>query len=60
MLVGKRGMWWRLVRDERGQDLVEYLLLLVLIAIVVLASVRLFGNHLGTLFQNASDRVPTG
>lgn len=34
----------RLIRDERGQGLTEYLILLLLVSVVSIAAVRSFGN----------------
>jgi len=39
----------RLAHDEDGQDLLEYGLLVVLIAIVALAGVTTLGNNIHTL-----------
>jgi Flp pilus assembly pilin Flp len=39
----------RLAHDEDGQDLLEYGLLVVLIAIVALAGVTTLGNNINTL-----------
>lgn len=38
--------------QESGQGLVEYALLIVLIAVVVLIAIRLLGPLLGNLFSN--------
>ena len=40
----------RLVRRDEGQDLLEYGLLMVLIAIVALAAVQTLGNTINNLF----------
>jgi Flp pilus assembly pilin Flp len=41
----------RLVRDDRGQDLLEYGLLVTLIALAAVASVGLFGTSVNTLWS---------
>jgi len=43
--------------EERGQGLVEYALILVLIAIVVIAAVELFGTTLNTTFEMIVSRL---
>jgi Flp pilus assembly pilin Flp len=43
--------------DESGQDLAEYVLLLVLIAVVVAAAIILFRNAIVDGFNNATDRL---
>jgi Flp pilus assembly pilin Flp len=41
--------------DERGQDLVEYALLLVLIALVAIASLQTLGTTISSVFTNANN-----
>jgi len=43
--------------EERGQGLVEYALILVLIAIVVLLAVQLFGTTLNNTFETINNRL---
>jgi Flp pilus assembly pilin Flp len=50
-----RSLW----QDESGQDLAEYAMLVVLIAIVALTAVSLFGNRIATEFNNAEDQLFT-
>lgn len=40
------------LRDEKGQGLVEYALILVLVAIVVIAILLLLGPVIGNAFSN--------
>ncbi len=47
----------RLWLDESGQDLVEYALLLVLLALVTIASVRLLGTTIGGFFGTISNNL---
>ena len=49
----------RLWRDEEGQDLTEYALLLVLIALAVAAVLPFFANALRTVFNSASSNLQT-
>jgi pilus assembly protein Flp/PilA len=44
----------RLWLDEQGQDLVEYALLLVLIALAAAATVQTLGTAIKSVFTNAS------
>jgi Flp pilus assembly pilin Flp len=48
-----------LVRDESGQDVVEYGLLIATIAIVVLIGVGIFGNNINAWFQSLAGRITT-
>ncbi len=49
--------WNRFVRDEEGATMVEYGLMVSLIALVAMAGVTLVGTSLNTLFNNASTQV---
>jgi pilus assembly protein Flp/PilA len=44
--------------NEKGQGLVEYALILLLIAIAVLAVVGLFGQQLVSAYQDFLDQFP--
>ena len=44
-------------RNEKGQGLVEYALILVLVAIVVIAILSLLGTGIGDVFQNVVDNI---
>jgi pilus assembly protein Flp/PilA len=46
--------------EQEGQDLVEYALLLGLIAIICVAAVSLAGNKVSTLFSNVASTLPSG
>ncbi len=46
------------IPDEEGQGLVEYALILLLIAIVVLAIVGLLGTQLSTAYSRVTDMFP--
>jgi pilus assembly protein Flp/PilA len=49
----------RLVREDDGQDVVEYGLLIATIAIVVLIGVGIFGSNINHWFQNLAGRITT-
>ena len=40
------------VRNEEAQDLLEYALLVALIALVAVAAITLAGQNVNTIFQN--------
>lgn len=44
-------------RNEKGQGLVEYALILVLVAIVVIAVLALLGGGVTNVFQNVVDNI---
>ncbi len=48
---------YRLIRSERGQGMVEYALILVLIAVVVIAVLIILGNQVANVFCNISGAI---
>jgi pilus assembly protein Flp/PilA len=48
-----------LTRDAAGQDLLEYALLVTLIALVAYGAVELTGTNVNTLFSNIAGKVGT-
>lgn len=44
-------------RDESGQDIVEYVLILVLIAIAAVATLQTLGNDVNNAFDNAASTI---
>ena len=49
----------RLWREEEGQDLTEYALLLVLIALAAVASVNKLATAIDSVFNNAATNLNT-
>jgi pilus assembly protein Flp/PilA len=49
----------RLWREEEGQDLVEYALLLVLISLIAVASITTVGKAVSNAFSNAAANLTT-
>ena len=47
------------LRDESGQDVVEYGLLIATVAIVVLVGVGMFGSLISAWFANLAGRIAT-
>ncbi len=55
---GTKMVWMtRLWRDEAGQDLAEYALLIALIALVVIGAVTLLGTQIQTVFNNIANAL---
>jgi len=48
----------RFVQEDQGQDLVEYAMLLALIALVVVGGITTFGGALNTFYSGLSARIP--
>lgn len=49
----------RLLKDEEGQDLVEYGLLIILIGLVAIASMSSLATSISTAFSNAAANLTT-
>jgi len=47
------------VRDEEGQDLIEYALLVALISLVCVAALTTAGSKVNTIFESIRDRLTT-
>ena len=45
------------VRNDEGQDLLEYALLVALIALVAIAAVQAAGTSVSTIFQAIADKL---
>ena len=50
-------MMLRFVREEEGQDLIEYALICTLIALVVYAGATILGTNLNTWYNNVGQNV---
>lgn len=48
----------RLLREEQGQDLIEYGLLLGIITVVALISIQAIGPKVGSYFSNLNGTLP--
>jgi pilus assembly protein Flp/PilA len=64
LLLSRSKAWFcRLLQDEDGASLVEYILLVALIAVVCIVAVTLLGRAAGTRFNstaNALNSTPGG
>ena len=49
----------RLYREDAGQDLTEYALLLVLVALVAITTMKTLGNTISAVFANAASNLST-
>jgi len=54
-----RNMLGELWKDERGQDLTEYGLLMVLIALVAVTTMKTLGSAISNVFTNAAASLST-
>jgi pilus assembly protein Flp/PilA len=54
-----KNLFSRFVREDQGQDLIEYALLAGLISLAAVAAVTIVGTQVNTLFTNVSNAVTT-
>ena len=54
-----KNLFIRLWKEEEGQDLTEYALLLVLISLVAVASMQTVGQAVSDVFTNATTSLTT-
>jgi len=54
-----KNLMLRLWREEEGQDLIEYALLVVLISLVAIASMTTAGKAVSNVFSNAAANLST-
>ena len=57
MLWARYGLLSLGIDEERGQGLVEYALIIVLIAIVVIVALTVLGPIIGEVFNNIADEL---
>ena len=57
LFVLKTWLQAKFTKDERGASLVEYILLVSLIALAVMAAVLFMGKQLNSNFDNAGSKV---
>jgi len=46
------------IRDESGQGLVEYALIIALVVVVAIVAIRLLGTKVTATLQDAADALP--
>lgn len=47
----------RLVREEQGQDIAEYAVMLAVILVIVVGTIRLIGSNANTVFSQVASSV---
>jgi Flp pilus assembly pilin Flp len=55
-----QGFFTRLWRDEEGQDIAEYAVMLAVILVIVIGTVRLIGTNANNVFSTVASQVGTG
>jgi pilus assembly protein Flp/PilA len=52
-----QSLWQRFLSDESGQGLVEYALIIALVAVGLIAILLILRNSIGDVFNNASQAL---
>jgi pilus assembly protein Flp/PilA len=60
LFILKTWLQARFDKEERGASLVEYVLLVALIALVVIAAVTILGNVLNGKFDESGSKISAG
>ncbi len=47
----------RLWKDEAGQDIAEYAVMLAVILVIVVGTIRLIGSNANTVFSNVASAI---
>jgi Flp pilus assembly pilin Flp len=47
-----------LCKDEQGQDIAEYAVMLAVILVLVIGTVRLIGGNANNVFSNVASSIP--
>jgi Flp pilus assembly pilin Flp len=53
-MIGVPRRWWR---EERGQDIAEYAIMLAVILAVVVGTIRLIGSNANNVFSSVASSV---
>lgn len=52
-----RKLWSQLLRDDRGQDIAEYAVMLAVILVLVVGTIRLVGSQSNNVFSSVASSV---
>jgi len=55
--TGNMNHLWRLWREEEGQDIAEYAVMLAVILVIVVGTVRLIGSNANNVFSNVASSI---
>lgn len=48
---------FKLLKNKKGQGMVEYILIIVLVVIVVIAGLKLFGGNIKKMFDTSNQQI---
>jgi Flp pilus assembly pilin Flp len=52
-----KGLLRNLVRNEEGQDIAEYAVMLAVILVIVIGTVRLIGSNANNVFSSVASQI---
>lgn len=52
-----QNVWQNLWKDERGQDIAEYAVMLAVILVIVVGTIRLIGSNANNVFSNVGSSI---
>jgi Flp pilus assembly pilin Flp len=52
-----QNVWRNLWKDEHGQDIAEYAVMLAVILVIVVGTVRLIGSNANNVFSNVGSAI---
>jgi Flp pilus assembly pilin Flp len=50
-------LWQQLWKDDRGQDIAEYAVMLAVILVIVVGTIRLIGSNANNVFSNVGSSL---
>jgi Flp pilus assembly pilin Flp len=50
-------LWGRLWKEQEGQDIAEYAVMLAVILVIVVGTIRLIGSNANTVFSNVASSI---
>ena len=48
---------FKILKNKKGQGMVEYILIIVLVVIVVIAGLKLFGGNIKKMFDTSNQQI---
>ncbi len=52
-----KNVWQQLAKDESGQDIAEYAVMLAVILVIVVGTIRLIGSNANNVFSNVASSI---
>ncbi|HEY1659675.1 MAG TPA: hypothetical protein VGG14_15075 [Candidatus Sulfotelmatobacter sp.] len=52
-----KNVWQQLAKDDSGQDIAEYAVMLAVILVIVVGTIRLIGSNANNVFSNVASSI---